>query len=132
MSEQRKTRTILIKFLLSRSIRSFYNTTHSNERYVPITGYRRQLLKDKYSITVYSVGHHSLKDFPFHITMDNWFTPLQLFLKLKEIGYEATGTIRKNKVERKLQLTSGLHQKDKEKQQTRGYLCSCWEKYRLK
>ena len=123
MSEQRKmrTRTILIKFLLSRSIRSFYNTTHSNERYVPITGYRRQLLKDKYSITVYSVGHHSLKDFPFHITMDNRFTPFQLFLKLKEIGYEAAGTIRKNKVERKLQVVSIKKMKKSSKQ---GDICA--------
>ena len=44
-SEQRKAqaKTTLIKFLLSCNIRSLCNTTHSNERYVPITGYRRQL-----------------------------------------------------------------------------------------
>ena len=49
-SEQRKvrTKTTLIKFLLSRNIRSLRNTTHSNEVYVQITGYCRQLLKDKY------------------------------------------------------------------------------------
>ena len=49
-SEQRKvrTKTTLIKFLLSRNIRSLCNTTHSNEVYVQITGYRRQLHKDKY------------------------------------------------------------------------------------
>ena len=48
-SEQRKVRTntTLIKFLLSRNIRSLRNTTHSNERYVPITGYRRHLYKNK-------------------------------------------------------------------------------------
>ena len=48
-SEQRKarTKTTLIKFLLSRDIRSLRNTTHSNERYVPITRYRRHLHKNK-------------------------------------------------------------------------------------
>ena len=46
--EKREQKTTLIKFLLSRSIRSLRNTTHSNERYVQITGYRRQLYKDKY------------------------------------------------------------------------------------
>ena len=60
-SEQRKarTKTTLIKFLLSRNIRSLRNTTHSNERYVPITGYRRQ----NYTKTKYmnSLGHHKLK-----------------------------------------------------------------------
>ena len=37
-SEQRKarTKTTFIKFHLSRDIRSLRNTTHSNERYVPI------------------------------------------------------------------------------------------------
>ena len=57
-SKQRKarTKTILIKFLLSRNIRSLRNTTHSNERYVPITGYRRQnYTKTKY---INSLGHH--------------------------------------------------------------------------
>ena len=57
-SKQRKarTKTTLIRFLLSRSIRSLCNTTHSNERYVPITGYSRQ----NYTRTKYinSVGHH--------------------------------------------------------------------------
>ena len=49
-SEQRKpkTKATLIKFLLSRNIRSLRSTTHSNERYVPTTGYRRHLYKDKY------------------------------------------------------------------------------------
>ena len=49
-SKQRKarTKTTIIKFLFSRNIRSLRNTTRSNERYVPITGYRRQLYKDKY------------------------------------------------------------------------------------
>ena len=56
-SKQRKarTKTTLIKFFLSRHIRSLRNTAHSNERYVQITGYRRQLLKDK--IKLYSLGH---------------------------------------------------------------------------
>ena len=42
--QQRKarTKTTLIKLFLSRNIRSLRITTHSNERYVPITGYRRQ------------------------------------------------------------------------------------------
>ena len=57
--EQRKarTKTTLIKFLLSRNIRSLRNTIHSNERYVPITGYRRQ----NYTRTKYinSFGHHN-------------------------------------------------------------------------
>ena len=35
-----RTKTALIKFFLSHNIRSLRNTTHSNERYVPITGYR--------------------------------------------------------------------------------------------
>ena len=41
---------------MSRNIRSLSNTTHSNERYVPITGYRRH----NYTRTKYinSVGHH--------------------------------------------------------------------------
>ena len=49
-SEQRKARakTILIKFLLSRNICSLRNVTRSNEQYVPITGYRRHLYKNKY------------------------------------------------------------------------------------
>ena len=59
-SEQRKARTkaTLIKFLLSRNIRSLRNTTHNNERYVPITGYRRQI----YTRTKYinSLGHHKV------------------------------------------------------------------------
>ena len=48
--EQRKAKTTtrLIKFLLSRNIRSLRNTTHSNEQYMPISGYRRHLFKDKY------------------------------------------------------------------------------------
>ena len=57
-SKQRKvrTKTTLIKFLLSRNIRSLRNTTHSNERYVPITGYSRQnYTKTKY---IDSLGHH--------------------------------------------------------------------------
>ena len=50
VSEQRKarTKTIIIKLILSRNIHSLCNTTHSNERYVPIIGYRRQLHKNKY------------------------------------------------------------------------------------
>ena len=41
---------------MSRNIRSLCNTTHSNERYVPITGYRRH----NYTRTKYinSLGHH--------------------------------------------------------------------------
>ena len=57
-SEQRKarTKTTLIESLLSRNIGSLRNTTHSNERYVPITGYSRQ----NYTRTKYinSLGHH--------------------------------------------------------------------------
>ena len=59
-SKQRKarTKTTLIKFLMSRNIRSLCNTTHSNERYVPITGYRRHnCTKTKY---INSLGHHTL------------------------------------------------------------------------
>ena len=41
---------------MSRNIRSLCNTTHSNERYVPITGYRRHnYTKTKY---INSLGHH--------------------------------------------------------------------------
>ena len=43
---------MLIKFFLSRDIRSSCNTTHNNKQYVPITGYRRQLHKDKYCILI--------------------------------------------------------------------------------
>ena len=48
----------VIKFLMSRNIRSLRNTTHNNERYVPITGYRRH----NYTRTKYinSLGHHNL------------------------------------------------------------------------
>ena len=47
--EKREQQTTLIKFFLSGNIRSLRNTTHSNERYVPITGYRRQnYTKTKY------------------------------------------------------------------------------------
>ena len=57
-SEQRKarTKTTLIKFLLSRNIRSLRNIIHSNERYEPITAYHRQ----NYTRTKYinSLGHH--------------------------------------------------------------------------
>ena len=57
-SEQRKarTKTTLLKFLLSRNIRSLRNTTHNNERYVPITGYCRQ----NYTRTkcINSLDHH--------------------------------------------------------------------------
>ena len=41
---------------MSRNIRSLCNATRSNERYVPITGYRRQLDKDKF-ISQW-LGHH--------------------------------------------------------------------------
>ena len=57
-SKQRKarTKTTLIKFLMSRNIRSLCNTTHSNERYVPITGYRRHnCTRTKY---INSLDHH--------------------------------------------------------------------------
>ena len=44
---------------MSRNIRSLCNTTHSNERYVPITGYRRHnYTKTKY---INSLGHHKSK-----------------------------------------------------------------------
>ena len=59
--EQRKarTKTTLIKFLLSRNIRSLRNTIHSNEQYVPTSGYCRQ----NYTRTKYvnSLGHHKMK-----------------------------------------------------------------------
>ena len=50
VSEQRKARTkiTLIKFLLSHNTRSLCNTTHNNERYVPITEYCWHLNKSKY------------------------------------------------------------------------------------
>ena len=42
---------------MSRNIRSLCNTTHSNKRYVPITGYRRHnCTRTKY---INSHGHHS-------------------------------------------------------------------------
>ena len=51
-----KNKDTVIKFLLSCNIRSLCNTAHSNERYVPITGYRRQnYTKTKY---INSLGHH--------------------------------------------------------------------------
>ena len=59
-SKQRKarTKTTLIKFLKSRNIRSLCNTTHSYERYVPTTGYRRHnCTRTKY---INSLGHHKL------------------------------------------------------------------------
>ena len=43
----------IIKFLLSCNIRSLCNTAHSNERYVPITGYRRQ--NTRINILIHSV-----------------------------------------------------------------------------
>ena len=48
----------VIKFLMSRNIRSLCNTTHNNEQYVPITGYRRHnCTRTKY---INSLGHHKL------------------------------------------------------------------------
>ena len=60
-SEQRKarTKTTLMKFLMSRNIRSLCNTTHTNERYVPITGYRRHNCTRTKNIN--SLGHYSTK-----------------------------------------------------------------------
>ena len=46
----------VIKFLMSRNIRSLRNTTHNNERYVPITGYRRHNCTRTKCIN--SLGHH--------------------------------------------------------------------------
>ena len=63
----------------------------------------------------------SLKDLPFHILMDIRFTSFQLFSKLKEIGYEATRTIRKNKVEKKSQL---VPIKEMKKSSKRGDICA--------
>ena len=66
-SKQRKarTKTTLIKFLMSRNIRSLCNTAHSNERYVPITGYRRHnCTRTKY---INSLGHHKLFNFNFFV-----------------------------------------------------------------
>ena len=63
-SKQRKarTKTASIKFLMSRNIRSLCNTTHSNERYVPITGYRRHnCTRTKY---IDSLGHHKFNLLP--------------------------------------------------------------------
>ena len=42
---------------MSRNIRSLCNTTHSNKRYVPITGYRRHNCTRTKCIN--SHGHHS-------------------------------------------------------------------------
>ena len=54
----RNIRSLRINFVCN--IRSLRNTTHSNERYVPITGYRRQnYAKTKY---INSLGHHSCLD----------------------------------------------------------------------
>ena len=63
----------------------------------------------------------NLKDLAFHISMDNRFTSFPLFSKLKEIGYEATGTIRKNKVEKKCQL---VPIKEMKKSSKRGDICA--------
>ena len=63
----------------------------------------------------------NLKNLPFHISMDNWFTSFQLFSKLKEIGYDATGTIRKNKVEKKCHL---IPIKEMKKSSKRGDVCA--------
>ena len=59
-SKQIKARTkiTLIKFFFSHNIRSLCNTTHSNERYVPITGYRRQNYTKIKCIN--SLDHHKL------------------------------------------------------------------------
>jgi len=66
-----------------------------------------------------------MKDLPFHISMDNRFTSFQLFEKLKQIGYDATGTIRKNKVEKKCPLMSTEQMKKKNK---RGEISAAVEK----
>ena len=59
-----RTKTTLIKFLLSRNIRSLRNTTHSNERHVPITGYcRKNYAKTKY-IIIHSVTAYFSSIFP--------------------------------------------------------------------
>ena len=58
---------------------------------------------EKNAATVLTLLQHlpdEMKDLPFHISMDNRFTSFPLFTKLKEIGYNATGTIRKNKIEK--------------------------------
>ena len=47
--------------------------------------------------------------------MDNRFTSFPLFTKLKAIGYNATGTIRKNKVEKKCPLLPIAEMKKKRK-----------------
>ena len=46
-SSEAKNKTALMKFFLSRNIHSLCNAANKNERYVPITGYRRKLHKDK-------------------------------------------------------------------------------------
>ena len=66
----------------------------------------------------------TLKDLAFHISMDYRFTSFQLFSKLREIGYEATGTISKNKVERKCQL---VPIKEMKKSSKRGDICAAVE-----
>ena len=47
---------MLIKFFLSPDVHSLCNTTHNNKQNAPITGYRRQLHKDKY--VNQWLGHH--------------------------------------------------------------------------
>ena len=38
------------------------------------------------------------KDLPFHTTFDNRFTSLELLVELKRRGYNATGTMRVNRI----------------------------------
>ena len=55
-SEQRtaRTKTTLIKLLLSHNFRSLCNTIHSNEQNVPITRYRRQITQGQ-NMLIHSV-----------------------------------------------------------------------------
>ena len=57
---QRVNKEMLIKFFLSRDIRSLCNTTHNNVQYPPITGNRRQY----YTRTKYIKFTRSPQNYP--------------------------------------------------------------------
>lgn len=40
----------------------------------------------------------NIKAFPFHFYFDNLFTGIPVLYYLKQIGYDATGTIRENRI----------------------------------
>ena len=69
-----RTKTTLIKFLLSRKICSLRNTTHSNKRYVPITDTAD--IYTRTNIKLYSLGHH--RPFPQNDGYDGRESPPRL------------------------------------------------------